>query len=248
MIYKVEENGKQLYDFRKLLDDYYKPLLENYLLKNNNKNINNKNNKEKIDVGSEKELAISSFNSFLFDLKSKIHLTPTQLKFNETDFFHTTEYYDLETVKKYALQYLNEFPRNKIADFLKHDNFAKDKNLYIENKKREEEEDLNNIIKNLQELFNDRRKMHTDDKSSKRGKSNTTFVVNNRSKDKLKQALEIFGEIGVKNAFIAYCDAVIKEIETPEKFMPYFLASPEGEFGVIEQYLDYFNINYGYSK
>lgn len=161
---------------------------------------------------------------------------------------NTLRYYDGEEIKKYIASYFKDYPNKKFNEFLRHDNLAAEKNLYIETKKREEEEDLQNVIENLQNTFNKRRKNFTEDKNNKRGKSKTTFVVNNRSKEKLKQALKIFGEIGIENAFIAYCDEVLKGEETPEKFMPYFLANPEGEFGVIEQYLDHFNINYGYEK
>ena len=60
--------------------------------------------------------------------------------------------------------------------------------------------------------------------------------------------MESFGEIGFNHAFMAYTDAVLKGEISPTKFLPYFLSKQFGEFGVIETYLDNFNINYGYEK
>ena len=63
-----------------------------------------------------------------------------------------------------------------------------------------------------------------------------------------KSAIKEYGEIGVKHAFIAYTDSVLNNIENPQKFLPYFFANPDGYFGVIAEYLDKFNMNYGHKK
>lgn len=100
-IYRLEENGKPLYDFRKLLYDYFQPLAEKYKEKNINKNynINNKENSKHSSDESEEVLLLPSFNNFLFELKNRYNLIPSQLKFADFDFFSLCKNYDFEIVK-----------------------------------------------------------------------------------------------------------------------------------------------------
>ena len=116
-IYRLEENGKPLYDFRKLLYDYFQPLAEKYKEKNINKNnnINNKENSKHSSDDSEEVLLLPSFNNFLFELKNRYNLIPSQLKFADFDFFNLCKNYDFESVKKYLEKYFVKLKEFSVA-------------------------------------------------------------------------------------------------------------------------------------
>ena len=249
-IYRLEENGKPLYDFRKLLYDYFQPLAEKYKEKNINKNnnINNKeNNNSSLDIGEEVKL-LPSFNNFLFDLKSNYNLMPSQLKFSDFDFFNLCKNYDFEIVKKYLEKYFEDNRLAKLQNFFKSDKLASDKNTFIENSIKEEQLFIKSFKDSFQKTYEKRIEMYNDDKKNKRAKSHTTLAFTPRVIEKIPEAIKEYGEIGVKHAFIAYTDSVLNNIENPQKFLPYFFANPDGYFGVIAEYLDKFNMNYEHKK
>lgn len=144
--------------------------------------------------------------------------------------------------------YFNKNKKSKLGAFFKFDNLNVDKIEFIEKEKLEEEKYINVFILNIQYTYDNRLELYNKNKDFKRAKSKTTLVINSNIKVKIKEALESIGEIGFNNAFMAYTDAVLKNEITPSKFLPYFLKKQYGEYGVIETYLDRFNIDYGYKK
>ena len=247
-IYRLEENGKPLYDFRKLLYDYFQPLAEKYKEKNINKNnnINNKeNNNSSLDIGEEVKL-LPSFNNFLFDLKSNYNLMPSQLKFSDFDFFNLSKNYDFEIIKNYLEKYFKENRQAKLQNFFKSDKLTSDKNSFIEKSINEELKFINSFSNKLQTLYNKRIELYN--KKNEKNKSNTRLAFTPRILEKIPLAIEEHDEIGLEHAFIAYTDSVLGGETSPEKFLPYFFANPDGYFGVIAEYLDYFNMNYVINK
>lgn len=249
LIYKLDENGHPLYEFRKLLADYFHPLIENYQEQYNKKNTNNNNEKENNDyfqIGDVSVLKI--FNEMLFNLKNELVLTPSQYAYSDVDALNLLNNYELETIEKYLKKYFNEGTQKKLSGFLKFDDLAKNKNVYIENQKNDEQIYFDKFIQSLQDLYDDRLDIYNKNSKNKRGKKLTKLIFNNNIKEKIKEAVAVHGELGFNHAFIAYTDAVLSGSETPNKFLPFFLAKNFGVFGVIETYLDYYNINYGYDK
>ncbi|GAL75984.1 hypothetical protein JCM19275_208 [Nonlabens ulvanivorans] len=90
--------------------------------------------------------------------------------------------------------------------------------------------------------------MYNNDDSNKRGKSETKLVVTKRITEKVIQALRVKSELEINNAFLPYVDAILKGDLEIKKILPYFFAVKEDEYEIIDTYLEYYNINYGYSK
>lgn len=243
-IYLLKENGKPLYEFRKLLYEYFQSLVEIYQEKNINKN-NNKNNKKDTYSSEEiKELEqnLSDFNNLIFTLKGKYKLLPSQLHFSDFDFFELNKNYEFETIQKYVIEFFENNRTAKLQNFFKADKRAPQKNIFIENSINEELEFIDSFANNLQSLYNKRIELFN--KKNKKNKSTTSLAFIPRIKQKIPLAIEEFGEVGVEHAFTAYTDSVLNGDTSPDKFLPYFFANPEGYFGVISEYLDYFNMNY----
>ena len=173
---------------------------------------------------------------------------PSQLKFADFDFFNLCKNYDFESVKKYLEKYFEDNRQAKLQNFFKSDKLASDKNIFIENSIKEEQLFIKSFKESFQKTYDSRIKMYNEDKNNKRAKSHTTLAFTPRVIEKIPEAIKEYGEIGVKHAFIAYTDSVLNNIEKPQKFLPYFFANPDGYFGVIAEYLDYFNMNYGHKK
>jgi hypothetical protein len=249
LIYLLEDNGKPLYDFRQLLAEFYLPLVDTYQKKNNIKNNKKENKKENDDGLSDTDTQkLKIFDSTLSSLKLKLELTTSQYGYNDIDALKALGEYTADEVAYYLEKYYNKGYQKKLSGFLKFDDLAPEKLVFIEEAKIEEEKYIDSFIKKLQEEYDSRLKMHNDDKKNKRNKSDTILVINRNIRKKIKEALDIKGEIGITNAFTSYTDAVLKEIISPDKFLPYFLSQQYGEYGVIETYLEYFNIHYGYGK
>ena len=173
---------------------------------------------------------------------------PSQLKFADFDFFNLCKNYDFESVKKYLEKYFEDNRQAKLQNFFKSDKLASDKNIFIENSIKEEQLFIKSFKDSFQKTYDSRIEMYNDDKKNKSSKSHTTLAFTPRVIEKIPEAIKEFGEIGVKHAFIAYTDSVLNNNEKPQKFLPYFFANPDGYFGVIAEYLDYFNMNYGHKK
>lgn len=248
-IYLLEDNGKPLYEFRQLLADYFLPLVETYQEKNTIKNINKENKKEDDDGLSDMDTQkLKIFNSTLSSLKLKLELTPSQYSYNDMDVLRALREYTADEVVYYLEKYYKKGAQKKLNGFLKFDDLAPEKLVFIEEEKMEEEKFIDSFIQNLQEIYTKRIKMHNDDKKNVRRKPETALVINKNIKQKIKDALDNKGELSIRNAFTPYTDEVLKEIINPKKFLPYFFSLQYGEYGVIETYLDNFNIHYGYDK
>lgn len=249
VIYQLEDNGKPLYDFRKLLADYFQPLVKTYQEKYINKHIIKEIKKEKKERLSDEVISLlKNFNDFLSDLKLEYQLVPIQYSYNDIDLIKALTNYQIDDLKTYLKKYFQTGRQKKLKDFLKFDTISKEKLVFIENEKHIEKLFYNAFLTSLEEIYNNRIEMHNEDKRNKNARSLTKLVFNTNIKQKLKEAHEIYGEVGIKHAFIAYTDAVLKRRITPDKFLPYFLAKNFGEFGVIETHLDYFNTQYSYEK
>lgn len=247
-IYVLEENGQPLYDFRQLLAEFYLPLVESYQEKNINKNTISNIKKEKNDSISEDDKKLKIFANALSLLQLKFNLTPTQYNYRDVDVIKALVTYEMEELTFYLDNYFNQNKKGKLSGFFKFNHLNNHTLDFIEQAKAEEEQFIENYLESLQETYDHRLRMYNKDSKQKRAKSKTTLVFNANIKVKIKEALKVHGEIGVTHAFMAYTDAVLKGDITPDKFLPYFFSKQYGEFGVIETYLDHFNINYGYDK
>lgn len=247
-IYQSSENGKLSSKFSKHLSDFFLPLVENYLQKNNIKNRNKELLNEKEEYDSEGDSILSFFNDFLSDLKYKRKCTPKQIKFKDIDLFRCLKEYEMETVCDYIEKYFSEGFSPMLSKFFVFDKNSFNKLVYIEQKTVEEIEYVDNFVNELQRIYNSRISMHNDSKSEERGKSESKLVVTKRIKELIKVALETRSEIEITNAFKPYIDEILKDESPANKILPYFFSNNEGEYEIIDNYLEHYNLNYGYSK
>ena len=247
-IYLLEENGQPLYDFRQLLAEFYLPLVETYQEKNINKNTISTIKKEKEDSLSDSEEKLKIFANALSLLQLKFKLTPTQYSYRDVDVVKSFVTYEIEELMLYLEKYFHQNNKARLSGFFKFNHLNHQTLDFIEQTKAEEEKFIDNYLIGLQLTYDNRLQMYNEDSKNKRAKSKTKLVFNTNIKTKINEALDVFGEIGVKHAFMAYTDAVLKGEITPAKFLPYFISKQYGAFSVIENYLDHFNLNYGYEK
>jgi len=247
-IYQLSKNGQLQANLSKHLSDFYSPLVENYLQKNNIKNNNKENIKEKNVDESEEETSLSIFNEFLSSLKFKNKITPAALKFNEIDFFKALNKYDLELMCDYIEKYFKESYSPSLKQFFKFDKLAPNKIKMLEEMIIEENQFIESLITNLNDTYNHRIEMHNEDDNYNRAKSKSKLAVTSHLKNKIKEALNVITEVEINNAFKPYIDEIIRGNLNVSKILPYFFAVKDGEYEVINNYLDYFNVKYGYEK
>ena len=223
-------------------------MVETYQEKNINKNTISNIKKEKEDILSDSDEKLKIFADALSLLQLKFNLTPTQYSYRDVDVIKAFSTYDIEELMLYLEKYFHQNNKGRLSGFFKFNHLNHHTLDFIEQTKVEEEKFIDNYLIGLQLTYDNRLQMYNEDSKQKRAKSKTTLVFNANIKAKIKEALEVSGEVGVKHSFMAYTDAVLKGEITPTKFLPYFLSKQYGEFSVIENYLDHFNSNYGYDK
>lgn len=248
-IYQLSNNGKLSSVFSKHLSDFFIPLVDNYQQKNNIKNNKKEiNKKEKKDSDSEGEGVLSFFNNFLSSLKYQKNISPAALKFNDVDLFRASKEYDIEIICEYLEKYFEEENRPTLSKFFSFDSIALNKLKYVEQKIVDENDYVEHFIDELQRLYKSRIKMHNQSDSQKRGKSESKLVVTKRIKQQIKNALKVKTELEITNAFLPYIDQILKEQISISKILPYFFSFKNDEYEIIDNYLDYYNIHYGYDK
>jgi hypothetical protein len=248
-IYQLSKNGKLSSDFSKHLSDFFIPLVDDYLKKNNIKNNKEELNiKEKIDIESEGESVISFFNDYLSSLKYEKNISQAALNFKDVDLFRALKKYDIEVICEYLGKYFEEEHRPSLNKFFTFDTISKSKLKYIEKKIVDENEYVVQMLEELQGVYDRRIEMYNKDDTQTRAKSKTKLVVTSRIKQQLKTALNYRNELQITHSFTAYTDDLLKGNLSISKILPYFLSSKEGEYEIIDTYLEHFNIQYGYSK
>jgi hypothetical protein len=248
-IYQLSENGKLYSNFSKHLSDFFIPLVDNYLQKNNIKNNKKEiNKKEKKDNDSEGEDVLSFFNDYLSSLKYQKSISPAALNFNDADFFRALKEYDIEIICEYLEKYFEETNRPSLSKFFAFDNISFNKLKYIEQKMVDENDYVDRLIDELQRIYKKRIELHNNKDSARRGKSHSVLVVTKRIKNQIKSALNIKSELEITNAFTPYIDEILNENLTISKILPYFFAFKNDEYEIIDTYLEYHNLHYGYSK
>lgn len=242
-IYQSAENGKLSADMLKLLTDFYNPLVESYQKKNNIERINKENIKKENQDGDTDWNAFGSlFNEFLLDLKIELNMREVQCKYDEQHLYNLYSNYEQEVILENLRRYFKQNSYGgKVSDFLKTEKLSTKKNSFIEKAIFEEKKFAENLLKTLEGIFNERRETNS---TSKKRFSKTGLATNNATIEKARKVLKVRGEQQIRNAFIAYADAIIKEEISPDKILPYFFAESFGEYGVLDNYLDHFNVNY----
>ena len=248
-IYQLSENGKLSSNFSKHLSDFFIPLVDNYLQKNNIKNNKEEiNKKEKNNSESEEERTLSFFNDYLSSLKYKKNISPAALNFNDVDLFRALKEYDVEIICEYIEKYFEETNRPTLSKFFVFDNISFNKLKYIEQKMVDENDYVDRLIDELQRIYKKRIELHNNKDSARRGKSHSVLVVTKRLKSQVKNALNVKSELEITNAFTPYIDEILNENLTISKILPYFFAFKNDEYEIIDTYLEYHNLHYGYSK
>lgn len=248
-IYQLSNNGKLHSDFSKHLSDFFIPLVDNYQQKNNIKyNKEEINKKEKNNNESEIEGVIIFFNDYLSSIKYKKNISPAALNFNDVDLFRALKEYDIEIICEYVEKYFDETNRPSLSKFFVFDNISLNKLKYIEKKMADENNYVDQLIDELQRIYKKRIELHNNKDSARRGKSHSVLVVTKRIKSQVKNALNVKSELEITNAFTPYIDEILNENLTISKILPYFFAFKNDEYEIIDKYLEYHNLHYGYSK
>jgi hypothetical protein len=218
-------------------------LVESYQKKNNTERINKENNKkEKREGDTDWDAFGSLFNEFLLDLKIELNLREVQCKYHEQHLFNLYSNYEQEVILQNLRRYFKQNSYGgKVSDFLKTEKLSTKKNSFIEKAIFEEKKFAENLLKTLEGVFNDRRETNS---TSKKRYTKTALAINNASIERVRKVLKVKGEQEIRNAFIAYTDAIIQNDIQPTKILPYFFSEKFGEYGVLDSYLDHFNVNY----
>jgi hypothetical protein len=246
-IYQLTENGKPLYDFRKLLAEYYQPLIETYQEKYINKNKEENNEKEKKRAESEAEARdFKYFSDSLSILKTKLNISDVKFHIDDISIINALKTYEADELIDHLENFYVNKRFKKISDFFKPDPMFPDKIDFIEKEKATENRYFESFLVSLEDTYNERIEIYNDSLPYHKSRPKTKLVLNHDIKEKIKAALADKGEIAVKHAFTAYSDAVLREFIRPQKFMPYFLSKKNGEFSVIDTFLNHYNMNYCY--
>ena len=246
-IYQLSENGKLQADFSKLLFDFFQPLADSYLKKNNsNKNNQKENQKEILSSDSDWNRDIISINEFISSLSYKNHFSSTAFKYDESIIYKAVQYYGCEVIITNLSDYFNDKGNyGSISDFLKPDKIDNRKLIYIERKIIADNQFVDSFIKQLNDTYNERRKMAS---NKKRTYSETSLPINNAIRSQIKEALKAKSDTEISHAFLTYCDQVLKGVLVPKKFLPYFFSKQFNNYNVIDTCLDHFNLNYSISN
>lgn len=249
-IYQFAENGKLSVENRKLLDDFYKPFVETYQKKYNKEETIKEFKKEKEEGDSVLTTAFSGLNEFLFELKQELTLNDQQIKFSDSEILPLLKKYELEIIKGMVRRFFQKNSYSaKFSTFLKTDKQFPDKNIFIEKELKQDFDFAKKFVQKLEDTFNTRREMITKDKQTKKGLSQTKIVINDNIIRKAGDALQEKGELAINNAFMVYADEVLKGNLSVQKLLPFFFSKDAfGEYNVIDNHLEYFNMHYSYQK
>jgi len=221
-------------------------LVDFYQKKNNDKNRNKELIKENYAHDSDCGESLTLINDFLSALKYEKSLTDAAVRYNEDQLYPPVSYYGSEVFLQYLQDYFNHKGYGaSMSDFLKMDKTDYRKLVYIEKKLADEKQFIEKFIVSLNNTYNERRN-RAGNKS--RTFSQTSLVINNAIKAQIIEALKSRSETDITHAFLTYCDQVIAGVINPHKFLPYFFSKQFGEYGVIDTYLEYFNLNYSMTR
>lgn len=242
-IYQFAETNKLDAGFSKLCVDFYKPLVETYIQKNNNSIYNKNTKEEKVGPDHDWDTFLVFFKNKLIELKNEKQLTPAQLKYKEEDLFAAFSHYDQDTIMQALAQFFKPPAWNKkLMDFLKREELNRQKIAFIEQHVTDNKKYVENFIKELSAMYNHRRSKNN---TAKKEYPATTLPVNQSILNQVAEVLSSRSEQEIKDSFIVYCDQVISGDIKPRKFLPYFLSKNDsGEFSVVDDLLNYYNLNY----
>lgn len=104
-------------------------------------------------------------------------------------------------------------------------------------------------FKKIEEIYNSRIELYNKNHPNARKKLKTGFSKSDIRYRKLYDINDIQGETSVRNAFIAFADAVIsgKEEDVRHPLELFLTKSDNGEYPVFTKYLDCFNVEYSVS-
>lgn len=247
-IYQLNENGTLPADFSKQLSEFFNPLVDNYQEKNNIKNNNEDIIKEKNNTESEELNNIDIFNSYISKLSYEQNRRPNTFIYNEVDLFRALNEYEVNTLSEYVGKYFEEEPNPTLIKFFAFDKISANKIIYIEQKMSDEKKYVESLLIALQSIYDKRIEMYNKDDKYPRAKSKTKLVITERIKENLKEALNHRSELQITNAFTPYIDDLLRNNLNVKKTLPYFLAEKDGEYEIIDIYLEQHNLSYSYIK
>jgi hypothetical protein len=105
------------------------------------------------------------------------------------------------------------------------------------------------LLNILNETYSNRVNMYNNGdlttEKPKRTKNAAALVCTPKSKKQFATLMGIYDNDSINAAFIAYTDALLTEKFKTDKILPYFLTYDEGEFVVVDRYLEYYTLKYG---
>jgi hypothetical protein len=167
------------------------------------------------------------------DLKIELNLREVQCQYDEQHLYNLYSNYEQEVILGNLRRYFKQNSYGgKVSDFLRAEKLNAKKNNFIEKAIFEEKKFAENLLNTLEGVFNERRETNS---TSKKRYTKTALAINNATIEKARKVLKVKGEQEIRNAFIAYTDAIIKNDIQPAKILPYSLVktSENMEYWII---------------
>lgn len=243
LIYRNVQTNQTNVEWSKLLADFYQPLAASYLQKNTNKNINKELLKEIIVSDNGLAMASQRLSLYLEALMMIHPLKPEQTSFDMQTLELLLSLYSIEDIMAHTNMYYTKHSKEGTFEGLTNDLIKKherqaaaERNLLLKDSKQAKD-----FIEELNSIFNVRRDLAG---SSEKRYLKSRLAVNESAINKVVIALQSKDKLEIKNAFTAYIDAILRGDENPKRIVNYFFTQKDGEFPIIDNYLDYYNSNY----
>ncbi len=236
-IYRVAETDLPFAEFSKLLDDFFKLFVDKYQQKNINKNNKEETLKETIVTDNGLAESEQEFYSLVKQISESYELQPFQASYDKQRAQAILSQFGPDLIRGTLIGYFEEEGQEgTISGYIKsmEDNYRESLEIETELAKR--------LLDKLSQIFNERRKRADNGKKY----SSTSLAVNNSAIEKAKQALKHKPEEAIRHAFTAYADAIINEEERPKRILNYFFTVKDGDYPIIDNYLDVFNTEYSH--
>ncbi len=85
-------------------------------------------------------------------------------------------------------------------------------------------------------------------KKPNRTKSFGKLVCTQQGKKQFVKLMEIYSGDDIYNAFMAYTDSILKGETKTDRIIPYFLTRDDGDFVVVNRFLEHYTLDYGHNQ
>lgn len=233
----ILENLNNIYNQKNLADDEFVELAKNFFQLNNPENRNKKNKVGQINDPTFLQF-VGNFDMWLEEIKKR-HGIKKKLEYDTNELKNLYNCYDEETIKNFLLKYFREKGMfGKLSDFFKFDLHSL-KNILIEQKKIQEKIEIEELIEQLNDKYNQMRSQY-----SRGSLPYTSLPLSEGILSKLAKLLTQYNSDHIINAFEAYTLAILQGDISPNNTLEYFLYMNRRDFPVFNRHLEKFNLEF----